>query len=65
MNTPNQPDQRTLTDADIEAIVNKAEQVILARFYRNLGMGLWSMAWRAVVVAIVGIAAYGALSGRH
>lgn len=66
MSPPKQPaEQRTLTDADIEAIVHKAEEVVLSRFYRNLGMGLWSMTWRAVVVAIVGIAAYGALTGKH
>jgi hypothetical protein len=66
MSPPNRPlEQRTLTDADIDAIVNKAEEVILSRFYRNLGMGLWSMAWRAIVIAVIGIAAYGYLTGRH
>lgn len=65
MSPPSINDKRTLTDADIEAIVHKAEEVILSRFYRNLGMGLWSMTWRAVVIAIIGIAAYGALTGRH
>jgi hypothetical protein len=59
------PSERTLTDADIDAIVNKAEEVILSRFYRNLGKGLWSMVWRAIVVAIVAIAAYGAATGKH
>lgn len=65
MSPPKSPSERTLTDADIDAIVNKAEQVVLSRFYRNLGMGLWSMAWRAVVIAIIGVAAYGAMTGRH
>lgn len=64
MPTPNTPPtDRTLTDADVEAIVAKGEQVILARFYNNLGKGLWSLFWKAALVAIIGIAAYGATKG--
>jgi hypothetical protein len=60
--SPNQSD-RTLTDADVEAIVAKGEEVILGRFYKNLGKGLWSLFWKAALVAIVAIAAYGASKG--
>jgi hypothetical protein len=64
--TPAQPTkQRNLTDADVEAIVTKGEEVILARFYRNLGMGLWSIIWKAVVVSLIGLAAYGSLTGKR
>lgn len=66
MNTPIQPpEQRTLTDADVAAIVAKGEEVILARFYRNLGMGLWGVIWKAVVLGLIGLAAYGSMTGRR
>jgi hypothetical protein len=63
--TPAPPKQRNLTDADVEAIVAKGEEVILARFYSNLGMGLWSAIWKVVVIGLIGLAAYGSLTGKR
>jgi hypothetical protein len=60
-----QPKQRNLTDADVEAIVAKGEEVILSRFYRNLGMGLWGIIWKALVVGLIGLAAYGSMTGKR
>ena len=54
---------RSLTDADVEAIVAKGEEVLLARFYGNLGKGLWSLVWKAALLAIIAVAAYGATKG--
>jgi hypothetical protein len=47
---------RNLTEQDVEAILDAFEK----RFYLNLGKGFWSVAWKAIVVILMGIAAYGA-----
>lgn len=49
--------QRNLTDEDVQAILDAFED----RFYTNLGKGLWGMVWKVLIVAIVGVAAYGAI----
>ena len=54
---------RNLTDGDVNAIVDALEQRVTERFYRDLGRGLWAYAWRALMLAIVSIAAYGAWKG--
>jgi hypothetical protein len=54
---------RTLTDEDVQAITDSMEARMAARFYGDLGKGVWSLAWKAIIVAIVGIAAYGSLKG--
>lgn len=46
---------RTLTDADIEAILEAAK----SRFYKDLGKGFWGIVWKAVLVVLIGIAAHG------
>jgi hypothetical protein len=46
---------RTLSDADIDAILDRAEK----RFYLNLGKGLWKAVWAVVLVALISIAAVG------
>lgn len=55
--------QRTLTDADIEAIVKQAEAAFIARFYSDLGKGVWGILWKALIMAAIGIAAYGGYKG--
>lgn len=45
---------RNLTDADVEAIVNAFEK----RFYLNLGKGVWSYVWKAIILIAIGIAGY-------
>jgi hypothetical protein len=58
------PDQaRNLTEADVEALAAALEDRLTNRFYGNLGRGLWGLAWKAVLVAVAGIAAYGSLKG--
>lgn len=52
--------KRNLTDADIDALATRLEDVMVRRFYLNLGRGLWSLVWKAVVFGLVTLAAYGA-----
>lgn len=54
-NSESQATQRSLTDADIEALLEAAEY----RFYRNLGKGFWDVLWKAIIVLLVGLAAWG------
>jgi hypothetical protein len=54
---------RTLSDADIEAMTTAFERRMEERFYNNLGKGLWGIIWKAVLVAAIAIAAYGAAKG--
>lgn len=49
---------RTLTDADIEALIKAVEE----KFYGNLGKGLWSIFWKFAIAAMIAIAAYGSYS---
>lgn len=60
---PNNEGNRTLTDADIAAIVAQAEAAFVARFYSDLGKGVWGILWKALVMAALGIAAYGGFKG--
>lgn len=56
-------DARNLTDADITALADEMEKRLTNRFYNDLGRGVWGMVWKAIVVAILGIAAYGSIKG--
>lgn len=56
---PTEEGNRTLTDADVEAILEQAEK----RFYSNLGKGVWGLVWKALILALVAIAATGYLKG--
>lgn len=47
---------RNLTDADIEAVLDAFEK----RFYLNIGKGFWSVVWKAILILLASIAAYGA-----
>lgn len=51
---------RTLTDSDIDSIVKGLEKVFWNRFFGDLGRGVWSLAWKGIVLVILVIAAYGA-----
>jgi len=58
-------EERTLTDADVEAIAAKVESRIADKFVRGAGLGVLRMAWRGVILAIILLAAYSfAHSGR-
>lgn len=54
---------RNLTDDDVTAIVDRMEKRMTERFYGDLGRGVWGIAWKAILVAIVGVAAYGSIRG--
>ena len=56
-------DERCLTDADVQALADELENRLVNRFYKNLGRGVWSMVWRALVFVLVGLASYGAIRG--
>jgi len=55
--------ERTLTDADVEAIVTKLQQRWAESFYKDLGKGVWERAKQTIMLAIVLLAAYGAWKG--
>lgn len=48
-------EHRTLTDADIDAILEAAER----KFYTNLGKGFWKVIWGVILLGLVGVAAVG------
>lgn len=52
-------DDRKLSDADIQALAKALKN----EFYTNLGKGVWALAWKVIVVAVVGIAFLGAVKG--
>lgn len=52
-------DERKLTDADIQALAKALKN----EFYTNLGRGVWALAWKAIVVAVIALSAYGSLKG--
>jgi len=54
---------RALTDEDVKAIADEFESRLVARFYDNLGRGVWGLMWKAMIGAIVIVAAYGAVRG--
>lgn len=56
-------EERKLSDADVEAIVQLLDKKVTERFYSDLGRGVWAMLWKVIIVTIVGIAAYGSLKG--
>lgn len=54
-------EERKLTDADIEALSDALLERAKREFYTDLGRGFWSLVWRGAVVALLAIAAYGAV----
>lgn len=55
--------ERTLTDADIEAITNSLRKKIITSFYLDVGKGVWSIAWKVILIGLLFLAAYGAHRG--
>lgn len=53
---------RILTDDDIEALASVLEDRLVKRFYVNLGQGVWGLAKKGIVAAILVLAAYGSVS---
>lgn len=48
-------EDRNLTDADVKAIAKEMKE----QFYSNLGKGVWSVVWKAIIAALIAIAYYG------
>jgi hypothetical protein len=55
--------ERKLTDDDVRAIVEQVEAAVALRFYGDIGRGVWSLFKKALLMAIVGFAAYGSFKG--
>jgi len=56
-------DNRNLTDADVKAIASEIERSIMQRFQLNVGQGVLRFVWRAMIYAMIALAAYGAAGG--
>lgn len=54
---------RKLSDEDITALSDELERRMVQRFYTDLGRGVWSLAWKAIVLTLLAIAAYGMANG--
>ena len=55
--------ERTLTDADVEAIAEALEKRITENFYQDVGKGVMGIVKKVFVLALVAIAGYGAMRG--
>ncbi|WP_028534229.1 hypothetical protein [Paludibacterium yongneupense] len=51
--------ERTLTDADVDAVLDRA----FDRLRNAVGGGVLSLVWRALIICFIGLAAYGATKG--
>lgn len=63
MNTRMKPEERrsrVLTDEDAEAVAAAFKRQVLGDLYKNFGMGVWGIIWRALIVGLLAIAAFGA-----
>ena len=54
-------ENRNLTDADVRAVVDEMEKRMVDRFYGDIGRGVWAIAWRVIVLALLGLASYGSI----
>lgn len=54
-------EDRTITDADAEAIAEALRRVMVRQFYVDVGRGVWAFAWRGILLGLLAIAAYGAM----
>lgn len=57
------PEERKLSDDDVRAIVDEMEQRMTERFYGDIGRGVWAVVWKALIAALVLVAAYGSTKG--
>jgi len=54
---------RTLTDADVEAIADVLEKRLTEKFYADLGRGVWAYVRKAFIIAVLAVVAAGAYHG--
>jgi len=55
--------ERRLSEADLTAIADALEHRLTSKFYNDLGKGVWGLAWKAMVLLVLALAAYGAGKG--
>ncbi|MFC5498127.1 hypothetical protein ACFPOE_11325 [Caenimonas terrae] len=55
--------ERTLTDADVNAIVERFQEAVTKRFYTDIGRGVIASCKRALIIVLIGFAAYGSWKG--
>lgn len=48
-------EERNFTDADIQALVLELK----AEFFSNIGKGVWGLAWKGMLLIIIGFMIYG------
>jgi hypothetical protein len=57
---PHPPEaDRRLSDSDVAAIVRQLRKEVVEEFYSEIGRGVWAMAQRVFIMALVAVAAYG------
>ncbi len=56
-------DDRMLSDEDVEAIAEKVLEKWEERFYQQVGKGVWGVVWKAIIVATIALASWGAATG--
>lgn len=54
---------RNLTDADVEAIVDRLKDELVADFYGEVGKGVWAWIKRIVIGLLFLLAVYGVAHG--
>ncbi len=52
-------DNHKLSEEEIDEIVDRLCDRFQSKLYRNVGAGIVGLAWRGVVIIILGLAAYG------
>lgn len=50
-----------LTEAEADLVAQKLEERLVERFHMNLGRGVFALAWKAIVVFVIGVALYGSV----
>lgn len=55
---------RNLTDADVQAIVDKLKTELVEDFYGDLGRGVWAFIKKALIGLLLVLAVYGIASGK-
>lgn len=54
---------RTLTDADVAALVDALSDQLEDRLYRNIGRGVWGIVQKVFIAGVLALAAYGSIRG--
>lgn len=64
LQVPEHKGHRNLTDDDVKALADELENRVVDRFYRNLGRGVWTFAWRGIVLAVIIFVAVGTIKSK-